>query len=121
MSKLILTVLTLFLFLSGQALAEPAIKSLSLSHHTAQPGQTITGTVCLDTAAPEGGLYVELWCDHEADTPTYVFVPAGALEASFPIAVGPAPVREIKVAALQPTASAIGAIQVSGSPVLSSR
>ena len=59
--------------------------SLSISPATVVGGNTATGTVGLDNAAPSGGALVTLASTGPVSVPASVTVPAGAKTAGFPI------------------------------------
>ena len=61
--------------------------SITLGPGTVSGGGRVTGVVVLNAAAPDGGAYVPLFLQGSAiSTPAqYVFVPAGATSASFPV------------------------------------
>src|SRR5207249_573001 len=65
--------------------------SLSLNPTVVTPGNTLTGTVALITAAPAGGVTVALSSKHPsiATVPASVTVPAGATSANFTVATSP--------------------------------
>jgi hypothetical protein len=62
------------------------LSSLSISPSAVFAGNTATGTVGLDAAAPPGGARVELSSAGPVSVPASVTVPAGASSADFPIA-----------------------------------
>ena len=106
--KTVRNLLMAILFTTALASANPAqVQSVTLDKTSIQAGQTATATVHLNTAAPAGGLKVEVWADDSATVPSYVIVPAGQTAVSFQVRTsadsGNATVR---VAALQPQASA---------------
>jgi len=66
------------------------VSRLALNHSTVTGGATVTGTVYLTTAAPDGGNYVALTGGNSAaPLPEYVLVPAGATSATFTIQTAP--------------------------------
>jgi YVTN family beta-propeller protein len=63
-----------------------ALSSVSVFPATVTGGTSTTGTVTLTSAAPAGGLAIELWTDGApAFVPVSVTVPAGATTATFPV------------------------------------
>jgi hypothetical protein len=68
-----------------------ALASLSLSESSVTGGETSSGTVTLDGAAPEGGVSVALSSSNSgvASVPAAVTVPAGETTASFQVSTAP--------------------------------
>ncbi|HVW08647.1 MAG TPA: beta-propeller fold lactonase family protein [Bryobacteraceae bacterium] len=63
-----------------------ALSSVSVTPGTITASNSATGTVTLNSAAPAGGLVIELWTSgFPAFVPTSVTVPAGATTATFPV------------------------------------
>lgn len=112
--KTVRNLLMALLFTTALAAANPAqVQSVTLDKTNIQAGQTATATVHLDNPAPAGGLKVELWADDTAKVPSYVVIPAGQTAVSFQVRTsarsGDASVR---VAALQPQASASSSLNL---------
>jgi hypothetical protein len=64
----------------------PALSKLSIAPDRVKAGASATGAVTLNSAAPAGGLTVDLWTDGApAFVPAHVTVPAGASKATFPV------------------------------------
>jgi hypothetical protein len=72
------------------AVAGPALSALSISPSSVTGGQPAAGTVTLTSAAPAGGLVVDLSTGHPAVTvPATVTVNAGAASANFAVTTSP--------------------------------
>jgi trimeric autotransporter adhesin len=71
--------------------APPAVAAVALSATTVVGGTPVTGTVTLESAAPQGGKVVGLISDNTnaATVPASVTVAAGATRASFPVETKP--------------------------------
>jgi len=64
----------------------PGLSNVSIAPDKIKPGASTTGTVTLNTAAPAGGLVIDLWTNGSpASVPAHVTVPAGAASATFPV------------------------------------
>jgi hypothetical protein len=62
------------------------LSAVSVNPTTVTGGQNATGTVTLTTAAPAGGLSVDLWTTGTAAfVPTNVNIPAGSTTGTFSI------------------------------------
>jgi hypothetical protein len=67
-----------------------SLVAVSLNPTTTKGGTTITGTVTLNTAAPTGGMPVEMWTSGiAAFVPFIVTVPAGSTTGTFTVATTP--------------------------------
>jgi hypothetical protein len=64
----------------------PGLSAVSIVPDKVKAGASATGTVTLNTAAPAGGLVVELWTNGSpVFVPAHLTVPAGAISATFPV------------------------------------
>ncbi|HEU5022571.1 MAG TPA: hypothetical protein VFT60_11795, partial [Bryobacteraceae bacterium] len=64
----------------------PGLSNLSIVPDKVTAGASATGAVTLNSAAPAGGLMIDLWTDGApAFVPAHVTVPAGASKATFPV------------------------------------
>ncbi|HXI29824.1 MAG TPA: hypothetical protein VNG89_15405 [Vicinamibacterales bacterium] len=78
---------SLGLTVNPPAAATPPLINVTLSPASVNGGAASTGTVTLQSAAPNGGASVQLFSSGSAATvPASVTVPAGAASATFPIA-----------------------------------
>jgi hypothetical protein len=69
----------------------PALSNVSIVPDKVKAGASTTGAVTLNTAAPSGGLIVDLWTNGSAAVvPPHVTVPAGAVTVTFPVTITPA-------------------------------
>jgi len=66
----------------------PGLSNVSVAPDKVKAGASATGTVTLSTAAPAGGLVIDLWTNGSpAFVPAHVTVPAGAATATFPVTI----------------------------------
>jgi hypothetical protein len=64
----------------------PSLSAVSIAPDKIKGGASATGTVTLNTAAPAGGLVVDLWTNGSpVFVPAHLTVPAGATSATFPV------------------------------------
>ena len=94
--------------------ALPALTSLTVSPASVAGGAAATGTVRLASAAPAGGVAVNLGSNlpRAASVPASVTVPAGATSASFPVTTFPSALTTVQLSAALNNAFQFAAITV---------
>ncbi|WP_156385607.1 hypothetical protein [Ramlibacter sp. Leaf400] len=106
--------------------ALPALTSLTVNPTSVAGGSSATGTVRLASAAPAGGVAINLWSNlpQAASVPASVTVPSGATSASFTVTTFPSALTTVQLSAgldsmLQFAALTVGPSAPPAGPTLS--